>query len=671
MLQVNPNIAPINLIWDESLFLKFEKRFSILLEIIWFNELDQDYIVSTLDNLFWALIPSYSPLFHTWQIMVWVNESTEVNKSIWNLELTAIVKSHMENVLWDTGWDMNNMSVLVSQFSWILIKHILHNKEDKFYIHDKLFRNRNGNKEYKQLEFYFKTNSIDLAINHCKHILNGLFPDEAWEVARITKKFFYFLSLWFEFEFRNINWIKLSFVGWFIDPILLNAAWISDSYFLLGCTPKKFFEREKVKQEDASVIQAQWVEIDKAVSLNPEIMEMVGFNGERPADNPEMKYVYLNSINKPYLFSKSALSFLLMQDKKELPKRISVLIDHEKNTLEIDEDTLIEYWKNFLKFIEHYYGWKPTRTKVGKITVTFTTMKASYLLPVFENNFTEYSKNSFSLDTVITKAKEMLNMEIYDEENGEVVRILEEMGFIISQNGDRLMINIPKIFVDIHSELDILNILFPYLKRIKWWNHALPHRDCIAKIKNNINLVIADPLKDFLIHNWFDQVTLPLIGRNNFIYKTVPSSDFEEVFSPLTAIVHRDADIMNNNLSSLLLAILSRNKSKLPNRMFSVGKVVHNNQTINHLWVLVNITDKEALNHINTFYSQIHGYFLRFKGKTITLKINNQFEIFEKWISFDVYDGTERIWLFWSVNEILLKKLSINWKVLMFEAVIS
>lgn len=610
--QYNPDIIGIDLRWKENAVKELNRRIHLSVQKFWIKEKDYEIVSTTLNNLFYWLIPTFSPLYKNWQLCIWSNSEFQSSKEIEKLNL---LKEYLSIIKWNI-FDLNrfeNKVTLISQFSWLMIRDIINwNTSCNEYILWKLFRKWWQSKinEYYQLESVL----IDYNIKHIIDLLESLLfniTGEKYTFYKIKEKSFPFVSPWFEFTFINWSHNEIKFVGWYVDNELLSKFWITKNYFIFWINTNKFL----ISWNEDN--KKRWSRKNIAIdNVQPKMLESTS----------DINQVNDNSIaiqpNKiEYLLKERLYKFLWCNDDKS---QINSDISIEWNRLRIIWNWKNDFFENIPDYLEFYYWWKIIVNSNEELVIEFENFNLQNLWKTFsyENEYENISFTKYDLKTFLWIEVNLLDLE------SEFNRIWCK----IELNNNWYLIKVPKYKQNISFKSIIWEIIFYIFRKY----------DSVNDLSINLSNLNFDWLKQklnflvpqFLISNGFNELNLLNIWNINDDYST-----------PNESTINWSNLKLNNWFINWVINYIKNHSGKLPGKWFSIEKV----QNWYKLIYYINSNTQDYW--INNIYNYMVTIFNMLWINIPKLNINNSLNFLEQWQSFSIINSNwDNIWYLWKYN---------------------
>ncbi len=603
--QYNPNIDWKKLLWNRTNIWKIYSQISKSMNSMWISQkLNYNILSSSIDNLLYWLIPSYSPLYDNWQILLW-----ETNIEINDIEVLEKISNYLNVYFWDKNLLENytNNITLLSQFSWLMIKDILNWDWDfNEYILWKLFRKWSWNKikEYSQLE----SRLIDFNLKEIILFLENFLFKTTWEhysFDRVLEKSFPFVSPWFEFVFIWNRNKEFKIVWWFIDDNLLKDFKINKNYFIFWININKFFLDKNYSSKPSN---NSWKKIYIWNSIN-DILNSTS----------DIKISWNDNIilqpNKIELLSKDKMNLYLWNWEFLNDSRLKLKVDWDN--LIINWDFNKSYYENIIDYLVHYYWWKLIEENENTLVIRFKNVDANYIYDKLINN--EKSTLCFS--------KTEVEQIIWFEFNLiEIKDIFSRLWYDLSFDNDNYLLILPLYRKSLKQVLwEVIYYIFKNYKKtdidyIK-----------IKPIFENKWLILNDLLPNFFINNNFDEIDLSCLG--NTLYKQF---DLENIYWIEKIITWTNIKI-NKSLTHGLVEYIIKNRLKILNRWFSIEKL---DEWFNLIFY-INCKEK------HDYFNEIYNYLITINDLLwiwkINLLIDNEINFLKKWQSFKILSEDEKV----------------------------
>jgi len=631
--QYNPEIIWNKLQWRESTKKDSLRRIHRSMDSLWVIQKDYNLISSTNDNLYYWLIPSYSPLYNNGQIKL---------NNIWNLytweieEKLKIIFDYLKIFKGDL-YDLKEYSsdiTLISQFSWLMIKDIISwNVLNNEYILWRLFRKQSSSriKEYYQLETVLKDYDLKRVIDFLEIFITKTI-NENFTFSWVVEKSFPFVSPWFEFSFTNWWSDEIKIVWWYVDNELLSKFWMDDNYFIFWANINKFSDENINSKRN---VNRNW----KDISIKEDIWKILSFTSDVKKINENTINIQPNKIE---LLLKNRLnSFLGIDIKNELKSMLSI----EGKNLIFEGDWKNDYFDNLPFYLSHYYWWKIIESTDKKLIIEFTTFDIENFWKVFIEN-----ESYFEIDV---KNEEINSFLWIDFDLLLLTKEFKRIWCNIEEKWNGYLMKVPSYKINIKWYKDVLweiitFIFSNYKSNNKYYIEILKTID-----KNGLLNKINYDIPYFFISNWFSELDLKVIWRFS-------ENNLDTIFWENKKLDNYELKLTNNLFNWVISELLDKNP-KLENKWFSIEK----------LWngynIIFYINCKEWNNELNKIYDYLVTISNILWIDKNNLEIDNELDFLDNWKSFTINNiDWETIWYLWKVS----KKKGIKWDLYLCEITI-
>ncbi len=630
--QYNPNIVWVHLIWKETELWRIQRNIhSTMLQAWFFPSFSYTPLSSTNDNLFFWLVPLFSPLYQQGQVKLSPDffHHTDSPRG----ELFEMVQKYLEKVRYagKNIDDYSNDITLVSQFSGIMVRRILEWKiHEKEYILWNLFRHAGKGKikQYPQLEAVIQETNIKSIILELENILSEIIWERYFYISS-SEKSFPFVSPWFEFTFQNVEWKIISIVWWYLDPLLLSDFSIQEDYFLFGINANKLaFQYSKTQKEN----NWRWIPIEEWY----EKLSLPSLGTKDILKDKEWNIILQPS--KIHLLVRERLTTLLKSntDTALSQKWVwtqEIIIEGKGDNLIFRWDWKKYFYPNFPHYLQHYFGWKICFMEDNILDMYLPHVDLESFQKLFLKNI-PHKKIYVSQEEVQSFLWEDIDLMMYQDE-------LEKRWYSISYNRDTWYIfDVPWYRLDVYHFRHILaEIMFliplsltekkdiqkVWYTGSKLWERPKLYRDTLVWIPK------------FLLSNSFYEIPQILIssGKNIFpeIGKIFTNQDYEI----------ETGKRLSTSLISWIVEYIQKECPKLPYKGFSID---HLSDGVHICFFILSQKSWTIFNDVYNFLYTI--WWMLWKQYTLT--IDNTLQSLQEWQSFLVYEDGEKVWYFWTVS---------------------
>lgn len=631
-MKINPNIVPLPRTWNRDPQEAIISKVINFFEQGWFKKINPNTISSTKTNLIRWLTPSYSPLYNNWQIEI-DDPCLSKEEGIDKQEIKLI--DFLEDKYKMRG-HIDDKTTLISQFSGIVIKNLLLNKDGKFYLVDRLFRSTH--KDYMQLECGSIWHNLWENISIMQSLLYDLYWEE-FHLDSINEKFFYFTTPAFEFNFRSEN-KSITLVWGFIDTELV-AMFDKErkSRFLFGVKIDKLAPKNKSNKslpaEKEPSLQNTWnwkIKLDKEYLDKMRLLE-----NYLQVDIIELwNCIYISpwKLTRLDIFRKDILNKMLGIESGTTAHKIEDMdISITENSVKIQWKRKDLFYEAFPWFLKKYYWWEIKECSDDCLEIFFSNFSPSYLEGVFNSN-----ENHTKQNKIIRMCKsDILNILGQYQNPTRIKKIGKKWYTMTEDRDDDYLFYVNKERTDINTPWDIIWDLFNELSIPV--NVESQHREESDNKFTNISDL-------FLLNNWYNQIYPWSIVWLKNEYKQIENVFGNVFWKNITYLNNKK--IFNTFLPYLLSEIKQRN-SRYPRRFFIDSKICSSLWDKRHI-CCSNFIRNEDFGKFNDFFSDIVAILSPTWQQNISLEELGNNNLFRTWNGFYLCLNWKKIWYIWILD---------------------
>jgi len=631
--QYNPDIVGTDLRWKISKDKEWERSIHRSMMKLWFFPKHYSPISSTKDNLFYGLIPSYSPLYKFWQVHLW-DKATFCD--LWESRMLEWVQSYLNEFACDGNKleSCPNDLTLISQFSWLMVKVILQwtDVSDEYTLW-RLFRHGWGWKitEHSQLEATVCNLTIKETIKKLEFLLSDLF-EEAYSCTSIAEKSFPFVVPWFEFMFKNGHAQSIKIPGGYVDQKLLKKFWITRDCFIFWMNIGKFSAVIwKIEKREGN--QCGWKNIPLGILPEWDILSStrdIQLSGT---------WVILKPA-KIALLCRPHLTRLLGTSSGNMSAEWNndICVSAKWDILRISWDWRKKYYESLPRYLEHYYGWEILSETGEDLEIKFSSVDVEKLCRML---WWDWEPKSIHISP-----EEIIQILWVNFDLMSLGKEFQRLWYEISPSVHGYDLRFPAYKWKITNLRDILweiiYYIYPALNLQDWW--PAPMRGQLVLPNRNLYREVLFSIPQFLMANRFDEIdqkSLSLKGE---------FPDIDTIFWIKEYTIPWSNLVLKKSLTGWIIQHVVSHRSVLPYRWFSIE------QLADGFHICLFIQCKSSEDELNGIYDFLHTTFWILE-RTFRLIINNDLPSVEKWKSFSIVDPDGNIVWY-------LGKLSKNKKVM-------
>lgn len=624
--QYNPDIVAKDLRWSPSKSKDLERKIHISMGKLWFSQSHiPGIIASTKENLFYGLTPQYSPLYKYGQIHLWYTIPFS-DPGEW--EILKWICEYLREEFCDKSGirGIINHATLLSQFSWIMVKRILHSwVKWNEYILWKLFRYKWGwkIKEYSQLEAIIPDWNIKEIVRKMELFLNGVFQ-KTYNCVSISEKSFPFVFPGFEFTFQNTHGHVIKIVWWYVDQRLLIKFPTSRDYFIFWINTTKLDALQLVEWKER-IRRGVWGQIPLMSIPEWDIFSTT-------SDIQKIGEAITITPNKLPFLLKDRLKQLLYDSwwmKVEYPG-----VSGEWDVLTISWDWREYFFSSLPDYLRHYYWWVVLSESEKGITMKFTGVDTENLWKLL---WWEWRKKEIYIPQEDITQQLWFSFDLMSLE-----KELQALWYEIKKVDQGYILMVPIYKWNIKGFRHIVWEVIYHVFRSSLGSYSPTWNNVAAKTDSqddDTHKKILFSIPQFLLDNGFMELDQSCLGH----YSCYP--DINEIFWKKEYTLGESNLFLKRSLIDGVIQHRISHRSPLPCRWFSIENLADGFHIF--FFLQCRITE-DNFNLLCDFLHTISNIL----WKSFRLNVKNDLQSMEVWKSFLVIDANEKaVWYLWKLHQ--------------------